>query len=626
MIYVPELDDIDFDRLIAEGRGVIPRYAPDWTDHNLHDPGITIIDLIAYLVDRQIYRIGFFGDSLIGAFTRLMGIVPQGPRPARVLIWPGPGGPGILDLEPGTVIDTPDVEGATWTLDAHVRTIMADIVNITTVSSDGETKSLGPGLAEGRDPLPLLPASGGGPASVELLLSRDILALDNDGFVSLGILLKDPAPGGADWGPCKVDQWDEAGYWRPLQTLDLTTGLARDGVILFKTPDTGAARQFRIRLDAGFRPSAVTLTRIGLNVLPATEGLLEPTAVLSESTGLPDQAVPLKTDNLVEDGHLIAPLEGAKHPLMIRVTEGVDEVDWTRVIDFDGSGPRDRHFRVAGDTIVFGNGLNGLIPSPGAQISHDELRRSAGASGAVAQGLDWRIAGIVYGRNETPSTEGRDRDNLSDLVARARAVARDRDGHLQSDSLGDDLRHAALGLQRVDVTPRRRPAREEDEIPGSRTILILPTRDVTEPPFPTDPDLLNRIDRDIAPGRLLGERLHVSPPIYREVDVSIALVVKADADVELVEDEVRMLLLARLWDLAHDPRQQIDPWPAGRPVTVGEIETLVATIPDVVRVTDCRIGAAGSPLSRDTIPLEDREIALGRDIEVTLRPDEEGRP
>ena len=38
---VPRLDTVEFDQLVEQARGDIPRYAPDWTDHNLHDPGMT---------------------------------------------------------------------------------------------------------------------------------------------------------------------------------------------------------------------------------------------------------------------------------------------------------------------------------------------------------------------------------------------------------------------------------------------------------------------------------------------------------------------------------------------------------------------------------------------------------
>ena len=41
----PNLDDRTFTDLFEELRALIPRYAPEWTDHNLSDPGITLLQL-----------------------------------------------------------------------------------------------------------------------------------------------------------------------------------------------------------------------------------------------------------------------------------------------------------------------------------------------------------------------------------------------------------------------------------------------------------------------------------------------------------------------------------------------------------------------------------------------------
>ena len=36
---------------------LIPRYAPGWTDHNVSDPGITVLELFAWLTEAMLYRI-----------------------------------------------------------------------------------------------------------------------------------------------------------------------------------------------------------------------------------------------------------------------------------------------------------------------------------------------------------------------------------------------------------------------------------------------------------------------------------------------------------------------------------------------------------------------------------------
>jgi hypothetical protein len=38
----PILDDRKFQDIVSEARSLIPRYCPEWTDHNLSDPGITV--------------------------------------------------------------------------------------------------------------------------------------------------------------------------------------------------------------------------------------------------------------------------------------------------------------------------------------------------------------------------------------------------------------------------------------------------------------------------------------------------------------------------------------------------------------------------------------------------------
>ena len=627
---VPDLDTTDFDQLVLEGQALIPAYAPDWTDHNLHDPGITLIDLIAYLADQQIYRIGFVGDSLMGAFTRLMGVVPREPEPARVLIWPQLDGVGVFDFEAGTEIDTPDVDGARWTLDASIRTVEPIIAGISTVTGDAR-KSVGIGLTEGRDPLPLPAFQGGGPRALEITLSKPIIALADDGYVSLGCLFAEPAPDdGPTWGPVKLDQWHEDGYWRALDLIDLTGGLRHDGVLLFKTRDDGASDRFRIRLDAGFRPGPVTLTRLGLNVLPATEGWDSPQGwdfedtELPDGTGLPDQLVPFRSDTLVEKGHLLKPLDPDPRPLKIVTFAGQDVRTWTQVSTFDLSGPHDAHYMRTAAGILFGNGLNGRLVPREAQIRHRPLRRSCGAEGAVTTGLNWRISGVVYGTNYTASTAGRDRDGLTELLHAARKVAVERTGRLRSDIIAEGLAAADLGLERIDVRPRARPGRSGLAVNGNRTVLILPKRDPTLAPPVPDGELSARTAALLEPGRLLGERLHVSPPRYRYIDVALDLLVEADAPLSTVQARAEDLLRQRLWDLPRQSEPVIDPWPPGRPVTVGEIQTLMTSLEAVIAVPDCKIAVAGEPLSDATIHLDDREIALARHVTITTRRNVEG--
>jgi hypothetical protein len=49
-ILPPNLDDRMWRDYVDEARALIPKYAPQWTDHNASDLGITLIELFAFLV------------------------------------------------------------------------------------------------------------------------------------------------------------------------------------------------------------------------------------------------------------------------------------------------------------------------------------------------------------------------------------------------------------------------------------------------------------------------------------------------------------------------------------------------------------------------------------------------
>lgn len=71
---IPDLDDKTFEELVEDAKKLIPVHAPEWTDYNLHDPGITLIELFAYLVEMQIYSINQVNKSHLCKYLRLLGL------------------------------------------------------------------------------------------------------------------------------------------------------------------------------------------------------------------------------------------------------------------------------------------------------------------------------------------------------------------------------------------------------------------------------------------------------------------------------------------------------------------------------------------------------------------------
>ena len=81
-ISLPNLDDRRWVDLVEEGRALIPFYSPPWTDHNVHDPGITLIELFAWLAEMDIYQLNRIPERHLRKFLSLVGVHPEPPRPS----------------------------------------------------------------------------------------------------------------------------------------------------------------------------------------------------------------------------------------------------------------------------------------------------------------------------------------------------------------------------------------------------------------------------------------------------------------------------------------------------------------------------------------------------------------
>ena len=77
-----QLDDRRFQDLVSEARLRITRSCPEWTEHNVSDPGITLIELFAWMTEMTIYRLNRVPDKLHVTLLELLGIQLDGPSAA----------------------------------------------------------------------------------------------------------------------------------------------------------------------------------------------------------------------------------------------------------------------------------------------------------------------------------------------------------------------------------------------------------------------------------------------------------------------------------------------------------------------------------------------------------------
>jgi predicted phage baseplate assembly protein len=140
---VPRLDDRDFAAILEDARKRIPVYAPGWTDHNVHDPGITFVELFAWLAEAYGYQLDQVTDAHRRKFLRLLGTAPRPPQPAAGRLQVTAATDGSLaghHLPAGTpVLADDDGETRRFRTTRETTLTAATIGRVVTDSRDGRT-------------------------------------------------------------------------------------------------------------------------------------------------------------------------------------------------------------------------------------------------------------------------------------------------------------------------------------------------------------------------------------------------------------------------------------------------------------------------------------------------------
>src|SRR5258705_3457415 len=83
---VPNLDDRSWKQIVDEAVRLIPRYCPEWTHHNTSDPGVTLLELYAWMTEMVIYRLNNVPEKNFLTFLDLIGVRLQPPQPAPAVL------------------------------------------------------------------------------------------------------------------------------------------------------------------------------------------------------------------------------------------------------------------------------------------------------------------------------------------------------------------------------------------------------------------------------------------------------------------------------------------------------------------------------------------------------------
>ncbi len=559
----PNLFERRFQDLMEIGRAKIPALAPEWTDHNAHDPGITLMELLAWVAEAQLYSLSRVRRDERASYAALMGIKASGSRSASGMIWSDPNDPDspAITHQRTTVIpedatirilgsDTP-----IFTPTNRLLWIPGEIEKLETRSNGGQRTDHTKTNEHGR--AAFFAFGGGGPRDVLSIRykTRDragMFGIDRtaakDAYWPLGFRVVSKTGEVASPEPYHPDRSSLtatfiAGGERVSLGIvsDTTNGLLRTGVVMLDLENVrGLHTEFSIELrsPAGFAIPP-RLSRIEPNVIP----IVQEKAITSEvhdANGSPDLNFALNETGVKFDA--------GQEPVRVEVLDNGLSTPWRRCDELSTCGPRDTvyEFDLAKDEITFGNGVNGAVPPPNSKVVV-AYKVCDDEAGNIARNRKWSVSGFAgaFGINPEPIAGGAASSDMRRQRRDARAKFRSEHALITP----ADIKAAARNLPSLQVA-RAWIVLPDSQSPRSGEINLVVLRDRGEQPEPNEglenSRWLTAIRRQLVTRIPLGARLVVKRPDYSDFRIEGEVEVVRGFDPQVVEKSIKVRLRERI--------------------------------------------------------------------------------
>ncbi|WAP60457.1 putative baseplate assembly protein [Streptomyces sp. S465] len=626
----PNLDDRRFQQLVDEAKRYVQQRAPEWTDHNVSDPGVTLIETFAYLVDQVLYRLNRVPDKNYLAFLDLLGIrlFPPAAAVAEADFWLSAPQPDTVALPAGTEVTTAGGEAedpVVFTTTAELRIVPSSLTRLVTAVRTGEQTDRTGELAEGRD----VPCFQAAPEPGDALLfglptavPRCVVAVRLDSRVEgIGVDPRQP--------PLVWEAWD-GGRWRLCETgPDTTGGLNRPGEVIVYVPAAHTASVIS-GTRAGWLRCRVTEAEPGQPFYSESPTVREAAVFTVGGTMTVEHAetvtdVPLGTSEGVAGqtfrlGRPPVLLDG--EPPVVEVSSAEGWQRWDVVEHFGRSGPADRHVRVDATTgeFTFPPALRepdgtlrqcGAVPPKGAEVRVARYRTGGGPAGNVARGaisvLRSSVPYVARVENREAARGGVAGETVENARLRAPDALRMQERAVTAEDYEVISRQAAPSVRRVRCLPA-------GDGPGAVRVLVVPDAVADEGDrlrfeqlIPSD-QVLEAITTSLDERRLIGTRLVVEPPVYQGVTV-VARLAAAPGDADRVREAALAALFRHLDPLRGGPDGT--GWPFGRPVQYGEVFGVLQRATGEALVEEIRLFPADPLTGRRGAPADRIEVAPG---------------
>jgi predicted phage baseplate assembly protein len=535
----PDLDDRRFQDIVDEAKRRINRLCPEWTDHNVSDPGVALVELFAWMTEMTLYRLNQVPDRLYVKFLELVGVELFSAVPARADLLFTLTAPReeVVRVPAGTQVSTErrdDEAPVVFLTDSELQVTPPKVVACLTHTGDR--------YADHWDELRHEASS------VQLFPT-----LRPDEAVYFG--LADPAggnllrldvttgPEGAGVDPRRPprvwESWDGQA-WRDVRILDDTSaGFNSTGQVTLLLPakhealalGSRRAHWLRCRLVRAVEgqpeysnpPVLESLSAVALGgAVPAHHAEPAPAELLGTSDGKPGQVfrvrrVPVLPRRYDENVRIVLP----RHER----TGEPEEQDWTEVADLADAEEDDLVYTWSGATgeIRFGPRVldragkvwqHGAIPPIDAQVYVTGYRYGGGRRGNVAAErltvLHTSIPFVASVTNLDPSAGGVDAETVENAKVRGPLLLRGGRRAVTAEDVERLTLDAAPSVARARCLPPASPGEPA-------RLLVVPRIDVAPEALTLDDlavseELEEQIKAYLEPRRLLTMRLRIEAP------------------------------------------------------------------------------------------------------------------
>jgi len=631
-----KLDERSFQDLVDEAKLRIPRYCPEWTNHNISDPGVTLIELFAYMVDQLLYQVNRVPEKNYRSFLDMIGVRMAPPNAANtdITFRLAAAQPNPLIVPKGTETATVRTESQ----QARIFTTDQDLVItppglkyiLTTPNSQSFTNCTD--LALGRMPREIeVFQNEPQPNNAFYLgfsqnIARNTLVIGLDcEKVGAGIN-PDDAPLiweywdelRAEWIALAVSSDSTGGLTTPFSELEIVVPLTagqREIELISGSGDGIMAWWLRCRYkdlaknQPGYNKSPIIRRFNAYSIggtISATHSQIIRMEVLGRSSGEQGQRFKLQNTPILA----LNPAEN--ETIIVEDPEtGMPEV-WKQVVDFSESGSNDKHFvcdYVSGE-ISFGPALRspqgtqaqwGAIPPFSSRILITSYRTGGGTEGNVGSKtitvLQSSIPYVDTVLNYRSATGGTNSESLEHALMRGPRTLRARNRAVTVEDFEVLTREATSGVARVRcITPQstERAGVQNGEWvePGTVILLVVPEvdanlRDLRPEHLDIPAGMRANITSYLDERRLLTTQLELTTPKYQWVTIQVRL----KTFNSFVNERVKREAERRLYSFIRPVQGGPDPglrfevpgegWPFGRTLYLSEIYPILQTIEGV---------------------------------------------